>query len=87
MEAMEKLKSGQRFSEVAAQYSEDKARQGVSAAPGTGQWGRAAPAGAWVLLVTTVSTDPSRGRIAHHPCAESQSLTPTVPSCRETWAG
>ncbi|NXR74139.1 PIN4 isomerase, partial [Pycnonotus jocosus] len=28
MEAMEKLKSGQRFSEVAAQYSEDKARQG-----------------------------------------------------------
>jgi len=29
MEAMEKLKSGMRFSEVAAQYSEDKARQGV----------------------------------------------------------
>lgn len=29
MEAMEKLKSGQRFSEVASQYSEDKARQGV----------------------------------------------------------
>ncbi|KAF4104700.1 hypothetical protein G5714_014031 [Onychostoma macrolepis] len=28
MEAMEKLKSGMRFSEVAAQYSEDKARQG-----------------------------------------------------------
>ncbi|KAM6125049.1 peptidyl-prolyl cis-trans isomerase NIMA-interacting 4 [Phoenicopterus ruber ruber] len=28
MEAMEKLKSGLRFSEVAAQYSEDKARQG-----------------------------------------------------------
>ncbi|NXP48427.1 PIN4 isomerase, partial [Heliornis fulica] len=28
MEAMEKLKSGQRFSEVASQYSEDKARQG-----------------------------------------------------------
>ncbi|NXC32770.1 PIN4 isomerase, partial [Campylorhamphus procurvoides] len=28
MEAMEKLKAGQRFSEVAAQYSEDKARQG-----------------------------------------------------------
>uniref|UniRef100_A0A8C5QVK5 Peptidyl-prolyl cis-trans isomerase n=1 Tax=Leptobrachium leishanense TaxID=445787 RepID=A0A8C5QVK5_9ANUR len=28
MEAMEKLKSGVRFSEVAAQYSEDKARQG-----------------------------------------------------------
>ncbi|NXQ57299.1 PIN4 isomerase, partial [Anthoscopus minutus] len=28
MEAIEKLKSGQRFSEVAAQYSEDKARQG-----------------------------------------------------------
>ncbi|NWS44921.1 PIN4 isomerase, partial [Probosciger aterrimus] len=27
MEAMEKLKSGQRFSEVASQYSEDKARQ------------------------------------------------------------
>jgi len=25
----EKLKSGMRFSEVAAQYSEDKARQGV----------------------------------------------------------
>ncbi|XP_018419756.1 PREDICTED: peptidyl-prolyl cis-trans isomerase NIMA-interacting 4 [Nanorana parkeri] len=29
MEAMEKLKSGVRFSEVATQYSEDKARQGV----------------------------------------------------------
>uniref|UniRef100_A0A8C5VXT3 Peptidyl-prolyl cis-trans isomerase n=1 Tax=Microcebus murinus TaxID=30608 RepID=A0A8C5VXT3_MICMU len=28
IEAMEKLKSGMRFSEVAAQYSEDKARQG-----------------------------------------------------------
>lgn len=32
MEAMEKLKSGLRFSEVASQYSEDKARQGVGAA-------------------------------------------------------
>ncbi|XP_015482236.1 peptidyl-prolyl cis-trans isomerase NIMA-interacting 4 isoform X2 [Parus major] len=31
MEAMEKLKAGQRFSEVAAQYSEDKARQGEAA--------------------------------------------------------
>lgn len=31
MEAMEKLKSGLRFSEVASQYSEDKARQGVGA--------------------------------------------------------
>lgn len=30
MEAMEKLKAGVRFSEVAMQYSEDKARQGVS---------------------------------------------------------
>ena len=30
MEAMEKLKAGVRFSEVASQYSEDKARQGVS---------------------------------------------------------
>ncbi|XP_017329805.1 peptidyl-prolyl cis-trans isomerase NIMA-interacting 4 isoform X2 [Ictalurus punctatus] len=29
MEAMEKLKSGVRFSEVASQYSEDKARQGT----------------------------------------------------------
>lgn len=29
MEAMEKLKAGVRFSEVATQYSEDKARQGV----------------------------------------------------------
>lgn len=29
MEAMEKLKAGIRFSEVASQYSEDKARQGV----------------------------------------------------------
>ncbi|XP_025789627.1 peptidyl-prolyl cis-trans isomerase NIMA-interacting 4 [Puma concolor] len=28
MEAMEKLKSGMRFNEVAIQYSEDKARQG-----------------------------------------------------------
>uniref|UniRef100_A0A8C5KER5 Peptidyl-prolyl cis-trans isomerase n=1 Tax=Jaculus jaculus TaxID=51337 RepID=A0A8C5KER5_JACJA len=28
MEAMEKIKSGMRFSEVATQYSEDKARQG-----------------------------------------------------------
>ena len=29
MEAMEKLKSGMRFNEVATQYSEDKARIGV----------------------------------------------------------
>ena len=29
MEAMEKLKAGQKFSEVAANYSEDKARHGV----------------------------------------------------------
>lgn len=29
MEALEKLKAGVRFSEVATQYSEDKARQGV----------------------------------------------------------
>ncbi|XP_067853021.1 peptidyl-prolyl cis-trans isomerase NIMA-interacting 4 [Heptranchias perlo] len=28
MEAMEKLKSGMKFNEVASQYSEDKARQG-----------------------------------------------------------
>ena len=30
MEAMQKLKDGQKFNEVAAAYSEDKARQGVS---------------------------------------------------------
>ena len=30
MEAMEKIKAGQKFSEVATQYSEDKARHGVS---------------------------------------------------------
>lgn len=30
MEAMEKLKAGQKFNEVATAYSEDKARQGVS---------------------------------------------------------
>ena len=30
MEAMEKLRSGSKFDEVAAQYSEDKARRGVS---------------------------------------------------------
>ncbi|XP_072361353.1 peptidyl-prolyl cis-trans isomerase NIMA-interacting 4 isoform X2 [Scyliorhinus torazame] len=29
MEAMEKLKSGMKFNEVASQYSEDKARQGM----------------------------------------------------------
>jgi NIMA-interacting peptidyl-prolyl cis-trans isomerase 4 len=29
MEAMEKLRSGQKFSEVATAYSEDKARHGV----------------------------------------------------------
>lgn len=29
MEAMEKLKEGQKFSDVAAKYSEDKARHGV----------------------------------------------------------
>lgn len=34
MEAMEKLKAGVRFSEVASQYSEDKARQGVRLSPG-----------------------------------------------------
>ncbi|CAD7680135.1 unnamed protein product [Nyctereutes procyonoides] len=38
MEAMEKLKSGMRFNEVATQYSEDKARQGeaASALPASG---------------------------------------------------
>lgn len=30
LEAIEKLKSGMKFNEVAAQYSEDKARSGVS---------------------------------------------------------
>ena len=30
MEAMELIKAGKRFSEVATQYSEDKARSGVS---------------------------------------------------------
>lgn len=30
LEALEKLKGGMKFNEVAAQYSEDKARQGVS---------------------------------------------------------
>ena len=30
MEAMEKLQAGMKFNEVASQYSEDKARQGVS---------------------------------------------------------
>ena len=30
MEAMEKLREGQKFNEVASAYSEDKARQGVS---------------------------------------------------------
>ena len=29
LEAIEKLKSGMKFNEVASQYSEDKARQGV----------------------------------------------------------
>lgn len=29
MEAMEKLKAGQKFNEIAATYSEDKARSGV----------------------------------------------------------
>ena len=30
LEALEKIKSGQKFNEVAATYSEDKARSGVS---------------------------------------------------------
>ena len=30
LEAIEKLKSGMKFNEVASQYSEDKARSGVS---------------------------------------------------------
>ena len=30
MEAMDKLKEGQKFSDVATKYSEDKARHGVS---------------------------------------------------------
>lgn len=30
LEALEKLKGGMKFNEVATQYSEDKARQGVS---------------------------------------------------------
>lgn len=42
MEAMEKLKSGLRFSEVASQYSEDKARQGVGVPQGRGGEGSGA---------------------------------------------
>lgn len=30
LEALEKLKNGGKFPDIAAQYSEDKARQGVS---------------------------------------------------------
>lgn len=30
LEALERLKAGDKFNEVAAKYSEDKARQGVS---------------------------------------------------------
>jgi peptidyl-prolyl cis-trans isomerase NIMA-interacting 4 len=30
LEALERLKAGDKFNEVAAQYSEDKARQGAS---------------------------------------------------------
>lgn len=30
LEALERLKAGEKFNEVAAKYSEDKARQGVS---------------------------------------------------------
>lgn len=32
LEALEKIKAGQKFDEIARQYSEDKARSGVSAA-------------------------------------------------------
>lgn len=77
MEAMEKLKSGQRFSEVAAQYSEDKARQGVSeCCTGTGQWGRAAAAGAWVLLITSRTCPTATSPTLPAP---SLSLTPNGP--------
>ena len=39
MEALEQLRQGKRFSEVATQFSEDKARQGVSWECGGGaQW-------------------------------------------------
>lgn len=34
MEAMEKIKAGQKFNEVAMAHSEDKARQGVSESAG-----------------------------------------------------
>ena len=38
MEAMQKLKEGQRFNEVASAYSEDKARQGVREGGREGGW-------------------------------------------------
>lgn len=65
MEAMEKLKAGVRFSEVAAQYSEDKARQGVRMPPGR----------------------PQKLGCPTPKAVQSPSLTPLVPSRRETWAG
>ncbi len=38
LEAMEKLKAGEKFSEVAAKYSEDKARSGGSLGWMVGTW-------------------------------------------------
>lgn len=66
MEAMEKLKSGQRFSEVAAQYSEDKARQGVSECC---TWNRAAGPGSGCgsLRPARHQQDPSHSHITHPP--------------------
>ena len=39
MEAMEKIKAGERFNSVAEKYSEDKARQGVCASSVWVRWG------------------------------------------------
>lgn len=52
MEAMEKLKAGVRFSEVATQYSEDKARQGVSKTKKTPKQKKTTPILTSVLLLT-----------------------------------
>lgn len=38
LEALEKIKAGQKFDEIARQYSEDKARSGVSSFPISSTW-------------------------------------------------
>lgn len=97
MEAMEKLKSGLRFSEVASQYSEDKARQGVGvpqgrrgegrgAGPGRRQWPSGEPG--LLVAVSVCLMDTAAGNAFKKPVCIASGTAPAVfPVGWADWSG